>query len=101
MPPKPTWKAHERNVAKISGGKRKIDKGKHEEAEDVEHPVFSFEVKHGVHLPSIYATMAQAAKNAPPGKVPCGVHHRHGDKKYYAILDLEDLIRITGGKNED
>lgn len=95
--PTQTWKTIERNVSRITGGKRVIEKGGHSMAEDVSHPVFSIEVKTGRSLPSIYATYAQAKRNAPDGKVPLAIHHRHGDSKYYAILDLADLMRLTGG----
>lgn len=99
--PTRTWVEHERIVARKTGGKRKLDKGKHTEAEDVEHPLLSFEVKHGAHLPSIYVTMTQARKNAPTGKIPVGVHHRHGDSRYYAIIDLDDLMKFVNGGSHD
>lgn len=44
-----TWKNTERKVAQIVGGDRVGNSGKN--TEDVEHPIFSIEVKHRAGIP--------------------------------------------------
>ena len=91
------WKACERKIARITGGKRVVsDKGVHSGAEDVNHPVFSIEAKHGKGVVSAFIRKAyeQAIKNAPDGKIPLVVLHPTLSKHYYAFIDLVDLVEL-------
>lgn len=74
------------------------DKGILAGAEDVSHPVFSIEAKHGKSVLSAFLRKAyeQCVKNAPQGKVPLVVLHPAQSKHYYAFLDLEDLMELLG-----
>lgn len=92
-----TWKAVERRVASISGGKRVGATGRN--TEDVAHSAFSFEVKHRATLPTwLTATYSQAKRNAPIGKTPLVVLHEKGSRDYMAMLPLAELVRLTGEK---
>jgi hypothetical protein len=90
-----TWKAVERKVAKIAGGKRTGATGRN--SEDVGHSTYSFEVKHRDRFPTwLTAAYVQAKKNAPVGKVPLVVLHEKGSRDYMAVLPLSELVRMTG-----
>lgn len=97
------WKASERRIAAITGGKRVIsEKGVRSGTEDVAHPTFSIESKHGKTVLSAFIRKAyeQAAKNAPDGKVPLVVLHPSRSKRYYAVLDLEHLVNLLGDQHD-
>jgi len=90
-----TWKSAEKKVAEIMGGNR-INGARGVHIEDVEHPVFSVEVKHGKGIPKfVQNAYNQAVTNAPGGKVPLVVMHAHGSREYMALLPLKDLVNLT------
>ena len=89
-----TWKNAEKKAAEIIKGKR-VNGARGEGIEDVEHPYFSIEVKHGKCVPK-FVTDAyhQAKRNAPAGKVPVVVLHPHGSPEYMAVLPLSALAEL-------
>lgn len=54
---------------------------------------FHFEVKRTESL-SLYVAMAQAIRDAAPGKPPVVVHKRNG-KEWLVALRLEDFLRLV------
>ena len=44
---------------------------------------------------SLPAWFAQAEGDAPKGKIPCVIFHKHGTSKDYIALSLEDFFRIV------
>ena len=90
------WKGAERKVAELAGGTR-INGARGVQIEDVQHPIFSIEVKHGrTTIPKFVAdAYDQAKRNAPAGKVPLVVLHPHGSREYMAVLPLIDLVRLV------
>lgn len=44
---------------------------------------------------SLPAWFTQAESDAPKGKVPCVVFHKHGTSKDYIALSLEDFFKIV------
>ncbi len=86
-------KATERAVAKRLDGKRVGVMG----GEDVEHPIFSIEVK---SRKAFVATdwMAQSARNCPEGKVPLVVVHVTGQRhtEDMVILRMKDFEDFLG-----
>lgn len=92
-----TWKAVERRVAELLGGVRVGNRGA--ATEDVEHVVFSVEVKHRKNLPQIVAeSYDQCRRNAKAGKVPLVVLHAESSRRYMAVLDIEDLVSLLENK---
>ncbi len=89
------WKEAERRVAKICAGTR-VSGPRGVKMQDVEHAVFSIEVKHGkTSIPKfVAAAYAQAKANAPVGKVPLVVLHTHGSHDYMAVLPLAELVAL-------
>ena len=80
--PNKAWKDFERWVAEYFGGARVW-----KDEEDVSHPVFSFECKLRAKL-ARYLTegVAQAIRNAPPGKLPVLILHEKGKRREDAIV---------------
>ena len=63
-----TWKASERRIAEILGGKRVPVTGRERgSAPDVEHPVFAIEHKYGKVLSSRFQTAIEQAQAAAEG----------------------------------
>lgn len=91
------WKSAEKRVAKILCGTR-INGARGVQMQDVDHELFSVEVKHGkTSIPKFVSNAyAQACRNAPAGKVPLVVLHNHGSTEYMAVLPLQELARLTG-----
>lgn len=44
---------------------------------------------------SLPAWLTQAESDAPKGKVPCVIFHKHGTSKNYITLSLEDFFKIV------
>ena len=44
---------------------------------------------------SLPAWFAQAEGDAPKGRIPCVIFHKHGTSKDYIALSLEDFFRIV------
>ena len=91
-----TWKAVERAIAKLLGGRRVPVSGRQRgDAADIEHPFFSVEVKHREGLPDwILDAMRQAKASQVDGKLPMVVLHAKNTKyeESLAILELRDII---------
>lgn len=90
------WKDSERRTAEIMGGER-INGARGVMIEDVSHPVFSVEVKHGkTCIPKfVKDAYAQAKRNAPAGKIPLVVLHPFASMDYIAVLPLADLVALS------
>ena len=95
-----TWKHCERAVARLLGGTRTGCNG--ESRRDVEHPVWSIEVKHRKSLPSwLHDAMAQAEIEAEH-RTPMVVLHEK-QMKYedcYVIVRLKHFKEITDEHEE-
>ena len=89
------WKACERRVAELLGGKRVPVSGRTRgDCPDVEHPTLSIECKSRRKLPAwIEDAMKQAEASAQDGRFPVVVLHQ--DRAPYAeslvVLRLEDF----------
>lgn len=93
MPRTSTWKAVERRVAEKLQGQRVGNRGL--ATEDVAHPVFSIEVKHRKEMPKLIDDgMTQCRRNAPDGKTPLLVLHAASSRRYYAVIDIDDLMAL-------
>lgn len=93
MPRTSTWKAVERRVAEKLQGQRVGNRGL--ATEDVSHPVFSIEVKHRKEMPKLIDDgMTQCRRNAPEGKTPLLVLHAASSRRYYAVIDVDDLVAL-------
>ncbi len=95
-----TWQKTETRVAKMIGGKRIAGSGSAGEEGrlgDVFHPLFEVEVKQRKAL-SIRSWFEEIVKRAgsPRRKVPLLVLKQTGKVRLYAVLDLQDLVRLTG-----
>jgi len=90
-----TWKHCERTIASLLGGTRTGCNG--ESRRDVEHPLWSIEVKHRKSLPEwLHSAMNQAILDAEH-RVPLVVLHEK-QMKYedsYILLKLKDFKEIT------
>ena len=89
-PPR-TWKAVERAVARLLGGR-----GCHFEGKDVDAGRWSVEVKHGRQVPkTIIKWFDQAERNTPEGKRPLLVLHppRFPYEDSLVVLRLADFVR--------
>ena len=95
-----TWKHCERTIASLLGGVRTGCNG--ESRRDVEHPLWSIEVKHRKSLPEwLHSAMDQAIIEAEH-RVPMVVLHEK-QMKYedsYVILRLKDFKEITDEQQE-
>ena len=76
------WKATERAVAGILGGRRVPITGRQRgDAPDVAHQVFSVEVKHRQNIPAwLKDAVAQAVAAATPQQLPLAVLHEAGQR---------------------
>ncbi len=99
-PPK-TWKAAERAVARLLGGRRCRF-----EAQDVDAGPWAVEVKHGRQIPrTLLKWWGQAEHNTAQGKRPLLVLHAHRADyaDSLAIVRLADLAKLAlavGGETE-
>lgn len=93
-----TWKAIERGVAKLLGGRRVPITGRQRgDVPDIEHPFYSLEVKHRQELPSwLHDAMAQAEASNDGTKTPLVILHEKGTAipDSYAVIRLRDIIRL-------
>ncbi len=93
-----TWKHSERMVAKLLGGERTGCNG--ESRRDVEHPVWSVEVKHRKALPAwLHDAMLQAIIEAD-GRTPVVVLHEKGQRyaDSYVVMSLKDFRDHLGAE---
>jgi hypothetical protein len=74
------WKQAERKLAALLGGKRVPVSGRQRGfAPDIDHNLFSIEVKHRQSLPSwIHDAMAQAVASQKDGQIPIVILHEKG-----------------------
>jgi hypothetical protein len=95
-----SWKDAERRTAGILGGTR-INGARGVQMQDVEHGVFSVEVKHGKTCIPKFVSDAyeQARRNAPKGKIPLVVLHKQGSAQYMAVLPLVELVKFLEGRD--
>ncbi len=90
------WKAVEREVAAMLGGKR-TNRDRGERVEDITHPLLSVEVKHGAYVPVfVVRTVEQAHLNSPNDKIPVSVMHRKGERVEESLvcMKLSSLIKL-------
>ena len=94
-----TWKHAERKVAEILGGERTGCNG--DSRRDVEHPVWSVEVKHRKTLPGwLHSAMGQARSEAE-GRTPIVVLHEEGQQygSSYVVMALSDFRDHLGSES--
>lgn len=85
------WKEAERQVARRVGGARVSNHALGLRTPDVESSWLSLEVKHRKRLPVLITdTMAQARRNATPGKLVGAVLHEEGQRYDDAVI----MIRL-------
>jgi hypothetical protein len=102
------WKACERKIAELLGGTRVPVSGRARgEAPDIEHPVFSVEVKSRAKLPAwIEDAMRQAESCAREGKIPVVVLHEAGCRYADAVVmcrlsKFVELLETKRGKHKE
>lgn len=104
MPDK-TWKAIERKVAGFLGGTRNPVSGrKRGDKSDVEHDVFSIEVKHREALPDwLHDAMNQAEMSARGNQLPIVILHQKGQKiqDSFVVVRLGHLSDLTALRSSD
>lgn len=98
---KPDWKRTERELAKMLGGKRIPVTGRQRgETPDIDHPLYSIEVKHKKKLPEwLHDAHDQAVQSSNKRKkLPVVVLHETGKahKNDYVVLQMRDFLEITG-----
>jgi len=102
------WKRHEKQVAKLLGGKR-VSRGANfgESLPDVQHSLLSIECKYRAKLSRFLINGLKQAQKYDPRKIPVLVVKEKGMRGAIAILNLEDfasLMRLMnkskGDKNE-
>jgi len=93
-----TWKAVERKVARLLRGRRAGNTGM--PSPDVLHPLFSVEVKYRQRLPSLLSAGMAQAKRVAEGKIPLLILKQKGQRGEYAVLELQDLLRLLEGTQE-
>lgn len=90
-----TWKAYERRIAALLGGRRVSIL----QSEDIEHPVLSIEctVQKQAKIPALVRNKyEQALRNCPEGKKPVVVmkEKNRNDLNSFVILSLGDFHEI-------
>jgi len=95
-----TWKATERKIAAVLGGRRIPVTGRARgDAPDVAHPWLSVEVKHWAQLPArVTAAMRQAEAAAHPGQLPIAVIHGAGERiqRALVVMRLGEFVEWFG-----
>jgi hypothetical protein len=93
-----TWKAVERAIARLLGGRRVPVSGRQRgDAPDIEHPFFSLEVKHRESLPDwILDAMRQATASKHGDQVPMVILHQKNMKydESLAIMEIRDIMKL-------
>ena len=91
------WKAFERKVAKILGGKRIPSSGAAPGFKgDVEHPLFFIECKHGLQIPKTIVSWYLKAKEQAKkeSKIPIVVMKPRGKHDEYVFISLTDFAKL-------
>jgi hypothetical protein len=88
------WKACERRVAELLGGKRVPVSGRTRgDSPDIEHPTLSIECKSRKKLPAwIEDAMRQAEASAMYGQLPMAVLHQDGRRYTESLV----VVRLEG-----
>ena len=90
------WKATERRIAALLGGRRVPVSGRGRgDQPDIAHPWLSLEVKDRASLPAwLLDALDQAERSATPAQLPVAVLHRAGDRHDHAlvVLRLADFV---------
>ena len=101
--PDTRWKATERRVAALLGGRRVPVSGRGRgDQPDIAHPWFALEVKDRATLPAwLLDALDQAERSATPAQLPVAVLHQAGDRHDAAlvVLRLKDFVAWFGGDN--
>jgi hypothetical protein len=84
------WKATERRIAALLGGRRVPVSGRGRgDAPDIAHPWLSVECKDRATLPAwLLDALAQAEASATPDQLPVAVLHQAGDRHDRAVVVL-------------
>jgi len=94
------WKETERQVARRLGGQRVPITGRQRgDAPDVEHPLWSVEVKHRRVIPSwLHNAMAQAIAAVRDNQVAIVVLHEAGrlHDNDYVVVRMKDWVELWG-----
>ena len=95
------WKRFERRVASKVGGKRIPINGR--KRLDISHPYLDIECKYRKTLPAWLFDKAWSQANEGTG-IPTIVVSKHNSEKMFAIVDLDDLVKLlihaVGDSNE-
>ncbi len=99
--PDTRWKATERRIAALLGGRRVPVSGRGRgDAPDIDHPWLALEIKDRATLPAwLLDALDQAERSATPAQLPAAVLHRAGDRHDHAlvVLRLADFVAWFGG----
>lgn len=93
MTPTKTWKSIERKVADKLGGKRIPCSGNGAIEGDVLHDIFHVEVKHRARF-AVVEMFEKATKDSHKKKPVILCLHAHGSHRYFAMMDLDDFVRL-------
>lgn len=91
-----TWKAVERRLATLLGGKRVPVSGRQRgDSPDIEHKTLSLEIKHRKTIPAwIHDAIDQARKSSTNGKLPVVILHesnaRHDNDA--VVIPLREFV---------
>ena len=96
------WKACERRVAELLGGKRVPVSGRTRgDCPDVEHPTLSIECKSRKKLPAwLEDAMKQAEACARDGQLPLIVLHQDGQRYQDALIVMRLKNLFTSGEEK-
>jgi|TARA_R110002051_G_scaffold3135_1_gene16907 hypothetical protein len=101
------WKNVERGIARIFGGTRTGSNG--ESRRDVEHPIFSIEVKHRKSFPDWLHSAYRQADREKEHRIPIVVLHERHTKfedayvvikaehfcKHYKDIPIQDSVKVV------
>lgn len=100
MTARSSWKRTEREVARRLGGRRVPVSGRQRgDVPDVEHPLWSVEVKHWAQLPArVLDAMSQAIAASRGDQVPIAVLHQAGEEhgSDLVVIRLDDFVELYG-----
>lgn len=94
------WKATERHIARLVGGRRVPVTGRARgDTPDIAHPWLSIECKDRATLPAwLLDALAQAEAAATPSQLPIAVLHQAGDRydRALVVVRLADFLTWCG-----
>ena len=95
------WKDLERNTAKALGGKRNQRGADFSQScPDVEHPLFTVEVKYRKALPRLLRLGLEQAQRYSSTKPPLLVVKERGQRGALVVLRLTDFVDLFGPLQE-